>query len=252
MAATIKPHPSATWSHKQSRFEHAPELPLRAILLGPSGVGKTVFLVSLILDIYPRCWERIYVVSPTVHLDSQWQRVKDYCRDVLKVPKDELDDCFMDEWDERRVKAILDRQFKITMMSKERGQKKLFGALFICDDVADNPRITRGSTALHELFVRGRHAQLSTVCSVQKYRVLHPLIRVNATDLFVFKLRSLHELEAVVEENSALYGPDKTREIYDVATRPPYSFLWINARAKAPEDTFWLRLEARLVPAESA
>ena len=70
--------------------------------------------------------------------------------------------------------------------------------------------------------------------------------------MFVFRLRSLHELEAVVEENSALYGADKTREIYNVATKDPYSFLWINARAKSPEDTFWLRLEARLVPAEVA
>lgn len=244
--AAIKPHATDTWTHKQSKHKHVPELPLRMVCLGPSGSGKTVFMVSLILDIYPRAWERVYVFSPTVNLDSTWNKVKEYSRDVLRVPEHEQ--CFFDTWDEEAVQGILHKQHEITKMSKERKLKRLFGCLVIVDDFADDPRVVRGSKAIHELFVRGRHAQISTIVSVQKYRVLNPIIRVNATDLVVFRLRSLHELDAVIDENSALYGKDATREIYDFATHDPYSFLWINARAKRPEDTFWLRLEARLVP----
>jgi len=244
----IRPHPSAQYSHRQSRhFPDVPELPTRMVLCGPSGSGKSVFLVSAILDVWPKCWERIYVVSPTVHLDSQWQRVKDYCRDVLRQP----DDCMMSEWDERKMQEIIDRQHRITQMSKDRGQKTLFGCLIVADDVADRPEITRKSRALHELFVRGRHAQISVIASVQKIRILHPLIRVNATDWIVYRMRSLLEVEALVEENSAAYGPDTTREIYRVATAEPYSFLWINGRAKKPEDIFWMRFDARLVPGDT-
>ena len=146
------------------------------------------------------------------------------------------------------MQKILRRQHEITRISKERGLKKLFGVLCIVDDFADDARVVRSSKAIHELFVRGRHAQISTICSVQKYRVLNPIIRVNATDLVVFRLRSMHEADAVVDENSALYGEKVTREILKVATDEPYSFLWINGRAKKREDTFWLKFDARLVP----
>ena len=244
--ATIKPHASEVWTHKQSKHSHVPELPFRMVALGPSGSGKTVFMASLILDIYPKCWERIYVFSPTVHLDSTWNKIKAYNRDVLKVP--EKEETFFSEWDEAAVQKILKRQHEITRISKERGLKKLFGVLCIVDDFADDARVVRSSKAIHELFVRGRHAQISTICSVQKYRVLNPIIRVNATDLVVFRLRSMHEADAVVDENSALYGEKVTREILKMATDEPYSFLWINGRAKKREDTFWLKFDARLVP----
>ena len=244
--AAIKPHATEIWTHKQSKHKHVPELPLRMVCLGPSGSGKTVFMVSLMLDIYPKAWERIYVFSPTVHLDSTWNKIKEFSRDVLRVPDEE--ETFFDTWDEAAVQSILKRQHDITKMSKDRKMKRLYGCLVVCDDFADDPRVVRSSKAIHELFTRGRHAQISTIVSVQKYRVLNPIIRVNATDLVVFRLRSLHELDAVIDENSALYGKENTKELYDYATKDPYSFLWINARAKHPEDTFWLRLEARLVP----
>ena len=87
---------------------------------------------------------------------------------------------------------------------------------------------------------------ISTIASVQKYRVLAPLIRANATDLIIFRLRSKHELDALVEENSAVYGPDALVAMYDEATKEPYSFLYVKLTAKAAEDMFWVRFDRRL------
>ena len=244
--AEIKPHAVEQWTHKQSKHKHVPELPLRMVCLGPGGSGKTVFMASLILDIYPKCWERIYVLSPTAFLDSTWNKIRDYNRDVLKVPDKET--CFFSEWDEGAVMKILRKQHEITRISKQRGIKRLFGVLVIVDDFADDARVVRSSKAIHELFIRGRHAQISTIASVQKYRVLNPIIRVNATDMIVFRLRSMHEVDSVVEENSAIYGTQATLQILNKATEEPYSFLWINGRARDRDDTFWLKFDARLVP----
>ena len=68
--AQVQVHKTKDYSFKQSRFDHVPQLPMRMMLAGPSGSGKTTLLVSMILDIYRGCWERIYVFSPTVHVDS--------------------------------------------------------------------------------------------------------------------------------------------------------------------------------------
>ena len=77
-ATVIKVHPTEEWTTKGSKHEHLPPTPLRGILLGPSNSGKSVVLVDLILRLYRNAWERIYIFSPSVHIDSCWQPVKDY------------------------------------------------------------------------------------------------------------------------------------------------------------------------------
>ncbi len=39
-APTIKPYKTKEFDSKQSQYEHADKLPMRAIALGPSGSGK--------------------------------------------------------------------------------------------------------------------------------------------------------------------------------------------------------------------
>ena len=98
------------------------------------------------------------------------------------------------------------------------------------------------------MYTRGRHAGISTITSVQKYRALSNVIRVNATALIVFRLRSMAEQEAIVEENSAVHDKKTLTSLIHRATEEPYSFLYLNLAAKKPEDMFWLRFEKRLVP----
>jgi hypothetical protein len=244
MTATIKPHATKNYTYTQSRFKNVPELPLRSVVVAPSGGGKSTFLVSLILDTYRGCFKRLYVFSPTALLDDVWKPVGEYAATVLR----QEDSCLYDEFDEEEVQKIIRRHHRITKICKENERSRLFGALIIVDDFADNSRVMRGSTSLVELFVRGRHGGLSCLVATQRYRVLHPIIRVNCTDLFVFRLRSKAELDAIVEENSAHYGPKVTEKIVLAATEEPYSFLWLNLRAKDPADLFWLRFHARIIP----
>ena len=50
---------------KQPSDPVVPKLPSTGILLGPSKSGKTVALISMILEQYRGCFERIYIFSPS-------------------------------------------------------------------------------------------------------------------------------------------------------------------------------------------
>ena len=74
----IKPIDLKEYSCKQSKHDHVPKVPLRMVLLAPSGSGKTVLLSNLILNIYRGCFERIYVFSPSIDIDKTWSPVRKY------------------------------------------------------------------------------------------------------------------------------------------------------------------------------
>ena len=85
--------------------------------------------------------------------------------------------------------------------------------------------------------------------ATQKFRAISPIIRVNATALVIFRLRSEQELLAIVEEISAVYSKDTIIALIRRAMEEPYSFLYVDLAAKRPDQMFWLRFEKRLAPA---
>ena len=85
---------------------------------------------------------------------------------------------------------IIDTQTKVTKYLKDNKEKKLYNILVVLDDIADAPEIARHNKLLQSLYVRGRHAGISVITASQKAFILHPVIRVNATQLFIFRLRN--------------------------------------------------------------
>ena len=74
------------------------------------------------------------------------------------------------------------------------------------------------------------------------------LLRVNAQALIVFRLRNKLELDAIIEELSAVHDKKTLMEMSATATYEPYSFWYINLAASKVEDMFWLRFESRMIP----
>ena len=116
------------------------------------------------------------------------------------------------------------------------------------DDFADDRQMVRNSQLLHSLYIRGRHTAISTITSTQVYNLISPIIRKNATNLYVFKLRNAKDLEALLEELSALYDKNTILEIYRTATEGPHNFLYINLTAKKLSDMFYLNFEKKIIP----
>ena len=243
----IQPIKLKEYTSKQSKYHQCAKLPMRSIVLGPSGTGKTILLQNMILDIYAGCFDKIYIFSPSVNLDHTWQPVKEYIKDKLKIKDDDKEDpIYYDEYVPEELLKIIETQTKITNYMKQQKKTKMFNILIIIDDFADNPSFSRNSKLLHGLYTRGRHAFISTITATQVLVALSPVIRKNCTELYVYKLRNYRDLESLIEELSAL-APKKTLlQMYNMATEEPNSFWYINLRAKNVNIMFHVRFEKQM------
>ena len=111
-----------------------PLVPRTGIFLGPSKSGKTVALISLILEQYQGVFEKIYIFSPSINIDDSWVPVK-YIEEDLGV-NTEREQAYYDEWDKAALRGIIQRQRKITETSKKLEMKKLYQVLIMLDDYA--------------------------------------------------------------------------------------------------------------------
>ena len=257
MALQVKVHPHDQWTTRGSPYGEvvlAPT-PCRYLIVGPSGSGKSVLLVDFLVRLYKHAFQRVYVFSPSVHIDSAWKPVFKYVEKTLGVDS-EREPWAFDEWDDEKLKEIVSTQAAVIKEQKrQKAGKELYGIAIIVDDFADDPRImasragaAAGGSMLNTLLVRGRHMQISTFMSVQKMRLAGSILRVNAQAMCIFRLRNRLELDAIVEELSAVYDKNTLMEMYELATREPYSFWYIHLAAKRREDMFFLRFEKRMIP----
>ena len=260
MALPVKVHPHDQWTTRGSPYGESvlAPTPCRYLLVGPSGSGKSVLLVDFLVRLYRGAFQRIFVFSPSIHIDSAWKPVFKYVEKTLGVDSEQEQWAF-DEWDDEKLKEIVETQKAIIQEQKhQKAGKELYGIAIVVDDFADDPRVmasrsgaSAGGSMLNTLLVRGRHMQISTFMSVQKLRLAGSILRVNAQAICVFRLRNKLELDAIVEELSAVYSKEQLLEMYELATREPYSFWYVYLAAKRKEDMFYLRFDKRLTPALS-
>ena len=109
----IKLFPVPEYSSKQSSDPVVPLVPCTAIFLGPSKSGKTVPLISLILEQYRGVFERIYIFSPSIAVDDGWIPVKKFLEQDLGV-NTEREQAYWKDWDEPALRRIIQQQRKIT------------------------------------------------------------------------------------------------------------------------------------------
>ena len=123
----------------------------------------------------------------------------------------------------------------------------MFQIVIIIDDFADDPSFTRQSKMLHTLYIRGRHNMIWTITATQKFNAIHPIIRVNATELFVYRLRNMKDLDAFIDELSAVMDKKTLLYLYHTATYEPYSFLYVKLTAKNKNEMFYQNFDKRLI-----
>ena len=242
---TIKPIKLKEYEVKQSKYNVVSKLPVRAVILGPSGSGKSILLQNFILDIYHKCFSRVYLFSPSINVDHQtWQPVKDMISKEITNNDDEQ--FYFDHYDEEALFNIINTQRKIIEYQKKHNHNKIFSILIVVDDFADDVKFSRNSKLLHSLFTRGRHSQISTIVATQKFNAISPIIRVNASDLYVFRLRNYGDLQAFLDEVSAIAPKDVILEMYKMATDEPFSFLTVKLTSKDKNKIFMVRSDKKL------
>jgi hypothetical protein len=100
---------------------------------------------------------------------------------------------------------------------------------------------------LHSLYVRGGHNVINTITSAQKFNAIHPIIRVNATELYVYKLRNMKGFDTFIDEVSTVLDKKTLLELYRIATCEPYSFLYVKLTAKNRDEIFYQSFTKRFM-----
>lgn len=82
----------------------------------------------MMLDIYRVCFERIFIWSSSIHIDSVWHPVKHYIEKTLKIdPKKEK--MYFDDFNQHDTEEVIDLQYKISKYQKDHKFKRLFATL---------------------------------------------------------------------------------------------------------------------------
>ena len=81
----IEPISIKEYTVKQSKYDVAPTLSIRSVILGPSGSGKTILIQNTILDIYKDCFSKISIFSPSINVDATWGKLENTLRSMWKL-----------------------------------------------------------------------------------------------------------------------------------------------------------------------
>ena len=125
--------------------------------------------------------------------------------------------------------------------------KKIYNIAIIIDDFLDNEAVLKRCPDVNMLYLRGRHFYISCMISVQKYKGVSTVIRVNTSDMYLFKLRNQLDLDAFLDEFGALADKKKIEKIYRMSTDEPYGFLYVKLAAKHPNDMFYSSLNKKFI-----
>ena len=241
----IEPINVKQYEFKQSPYKQADKLPFRSIIVSASQGGKGILIQNLVLKIYRGCFERIYIVSPTAHIDEAYKEVIKYIQKELKIDNNKEQYLF-DEYNPEALSHIIDTQHKVIEYQKKMKMNKLYSCLLIIDDFAEDKTFMRYSKILHGPYTKSRHFGLSVITASQKLNALAPIVRLNSSSLYIFKLKNQAELDTFIQEQSALIDKKTINEIYRIATEEPYSFLFVKLREADINKVFMKRCEAEI------
>ena len=82
--------------------------------------------------------------------------------------------------------------------------------------------------------------------ATQRLRLVDVSVRVNSNALFVFRLRNYKDLEATLEEFSAMLNKKQLQEVYEHCTTELFSFMYMNLNESDPQKAFYRCFDARL------
>jgi hypothetical protein len=210
-----------------------PKFPSMQLLVGKSGSGKSILLVSMVKDpkIMGNFFDEIYFISPTAKADDLVEHLK------LK-PENVWDDL---------TKAVKDLETLMDNQAYEIEQKgieecgKTCKVLVICDDCVGNKAMMK-SDILTKMAIHGRHNLISSIICTQSYTKVPRVIRLQAQGLALFP-SSQDEVKLLCSDycpphcNKKQFG-----RMIDFATDVPFSFMFVQNHCKDIKDRFRKRL----------
>jgi len=113
--------------------EPFPDLPTSFILAAPTASGKTMIILNILLRYYKDMFARVWMFSPSVRLDPQYEPLRKYLEKMSDQDKEPL---MFEDLDQQKLGKILDDQRAISEECRKRKQP-IPQVCVILDDLAD-------------------------------------------------------------------------------------------------------------------
>ena len=198
-------------------------LPMKLLIIGRSQLsGKTNFLCSILLDNNPKLYgndfkgENIYLFSPSATTDHKLK--------VLCFNKDIPKSNIFKEMDENIIDALYDN-IEEEYLEHERENEIAPNVLFIFDDMSFGDKTK--NRAVEKLFCNGRHLNISTIISAQKYSQLSTVARENATGMIMFSSTE-KQLDLMSMDNNYFEKKNDFKGLFKKLTNDRHSFCVVN------------------------
>jgi len=207
-------------------------LPFRALLVACSSSGKTLTIGNMLARkefAYKKIFrDNIFLFSPTYELGDPSMHGVDIDEDhVFK------------DFDETVIEEIMADQ-KATI--KRYGKSKAPHVLLVFDDlIAHMPQSKQ--SLLVKLFFSARHWKISLILTTQSYKHTPKAVRLNCSHMMIFKCNNKEK--AQIGEEQVVDLP-VFFAVYDMATKQPFSFLYID-NTKPIRERFYIKFEERIV-----
>lgn len=188
-------------THNPHYDRHHIKIPLRLIIAGNSGSGKTQTLLNLIYNM-PNTWERIFIVTK--------------CKDepLYNYLEDQLKDQGLS------IKEGIHELPDLDSLDKTQNN------LVILDDLVNES--AKLQKPICDFAIRCRKKNCSLIYISQSYYAVPKLIRDNINYLIIKQVSSMKNLTMICRECSLGIDKKQLKKIYDDATRSKTDFLLID------------------------
>ena len=170
----------------------------RILVCGPSGSGKTNTLMHMIYNLL--YFDKVYLYAKNLEQAKY--------RDLLDMFQPISNEAGYDV-----IEASNDQIIPVSDLNDDNQKLVIFD-----DFVCEKPLI--------DYFIRGRHKNCSVIYLSQSYYKTPKDIRLNCSHFSIYEFPSANEMALICRENSI------PKELYEKATKEPFSFIYIDKPRK--------------------
>lgn len=183
--------------------------PFVIYLAAPRGSGKTHQLLNMLIleEYYNDVFDKIYFICPSFNEDPKYS--------ILDLPASHV----MVTFDEKKIEKII------------KDKKQDDQILFVFDDCITQTGFKKNTNdqVLNTIAVNGRHMGVSMIIASQKTSGSSSFVRSQADGVYMWRPRSLAEIEALYQDNSInSLSKNDFKKLLDYCTKEKYSHLFIN------------------------
>ena len=143
------------------------------------------------------------------------------------------EDCWLVEYDESTLRAIMTQQDRMVSLLKKLGYTKYMAdrILILFDDMVGSDLFSNAQKNLFKkLNANHRHYSISMIMVTQAYKEIPKMIRTQFSCIILLKIFSEGELKAISEEMPMDMFQKQWFECYNFCTSEQYSFLYFNSQ----------------------